>query len=196
VLNDDLDPGIRYLVGLLRSWSYMTTDSGDGVTKLSLYASPEEAFKDGVRDYPHVSCLGTEEDAKALLTLFEDIGVKAVPVGSVEPGVQIQFSADMFSGIGVIDVMGLNDRSLDTFRAASLLGVKEADFAFSVSVLGPPWDCYRITMNGKAGVIAFRKRASEEPDTNTPKWEIGFLRSGDFTEDQVRDMIRDRTAAF
>ena len=185
MLNDDLDPGIRYLVGLLQSWSYMTTDSGDGVTKLSLYSSPEEALKDGVRDYPHVSCLGTEEDAKTLVTLFTDTGVKVVSIGSVEPGVQIQFSADMFSGIGIIDVMGINDRSLDTFRASSLLGVKEADF--SVSVLAAREEIAKLTQERDE-----REAARAEADRIACKVfaEQGDLRAQLADAMQERDELR------
>lgn len=49
---DELDPGIRHAVHLLRAWGFSTTDSGDGKTKP---AHPD------VLPYPHVAILAERD---------------------------------------------------------------------------------------------------------------------------------------
>jgi hypothetical protein len=46
---EDLDPGIREVVRMLRDAGFNTTDSGDGVTKVAL-------GHEGVMTVPHVHC--------------------------------------------------------------------------------------------------------------------------------------------
>lgn len=57
---DELDPGIRKTVLLLRSWGFKTTDSGDGVTKVQGGYDPR-----CVLPFPHVAMIC---DPEALIT--------------------------------------------------------------------------------------------------------------------------------
>jgi len=72
---DLLDPGIRETVRRLRAWGFVTTDSGDGVTKLAQGWSPDE-----VLDVPHVFMQVAngntiENEATGLLELLRGAGV-------------------------------------------------------------------------------------------------------------------------
>lgn len=58
---DELDPGIRHVVRLLRSYGFETTDSGDGVSKrtalddLDPFDREVWLITDGVLPFPHVA---------------------------------------------------------------------------------------------------------------------------------------------
>lgn len=57
-------------------------------------------------------------------------------------------------------------------------GLREEDFAFTVEAQGTPWDVYHLTdREGKKGMIAFRQVNGQ--------WQIGFLRAGEFTPEEV-----------
>lgn len=48
------------------------------------------------------------------------------------------------------------------------------------------WDVFRLVgPNGKPGMMAFRKNAI------TDQWEIGFMRAGEFTEDQIVEALQE-----
>jgi hypothetical protein len=56
---EELDPGIRDVVKVLRENGFYTTDSGDGVSKTE---------RDGVIDFPHVVMLPDEGDTTGIAT--------------------------------------------------------------------------------------------------------------------------------
>jgi hypothetical protein len=51
-----LDPGIRATVVTLRAAGFETTDSGDGLSKLSVWVASDEAIP-----FPHVACVTARE---------------------------------------------------------------------------------------------------------------------------------------
>jgi hypothetical protein len=59
--------------------------------------------------------------------------------------------------------------------------LQKENYAFTIEVLGTPWDVYRFTRDGKKGMLAFRMIKG--------KFEIGFFRAGEFTEDAVAQAI-------
>jgi len=69
------------------------------------------------------------------------------------------------------------------------LGMKESDFAFTVEARGHLWDCYRIEKGGQRGMLAFRQTDPKSAATPHGKWEIGFMRVGEFTADQVAEAL-------
>lgn len=56
--------------------------------------------------------------------------------------------------------------------------LREENFAFAVEACGSPWSVYRFMKDGKRGMLAFRQ-------TPQGKWEIGFLKAGEFTPEEV-----------
>ena len=55
--------------------------------------------------------------------------------------------------------------------------MRKEDYAFTVEVQGPAWDVYRFKRVGKRGMLALRMI------DGVP--EIGFFRSGEFTEEEI-----------
>jgi hypothetical protein len=69
-----LDPGIREVVRLVRSYGFVTTDSGDGVSKVAKHGP-----MDGVLPFPHVVVRLDDEatmiaETKRLGRLAQEIG--------------------------------------------------------------------------------------------------------------------------
>jgi len=71
--SDDIDPGVRDWVLRIRSFGFITTDSGDGTSKAVDGVLPE-----GAVDYPHVHMTCTREtlldEADRLLRVVMDGG--------------------------------------------------------------------------------------------------------------------------
>lgn len=61
--------------------------------------------------------------------------------------------------------------------------MKESNFAFSVEVFGFQWDVYRFTKDDKNGMLAFKQIPNG-------KWEIGFMKEGEFTPDQIEEILK------
>jgi hypothetical protein len=106
----DLDPGIREVVRLLQSWSYVTTDSGDGVSK------PQD---EDTRPYPHVTMRVTgATQAIYLVKRLAGVGIRCVSVteafmsGDRPSAPCMQFTYDPVDGIATLDLMGLDDAML------------------------------------------------------------------------------------
>jgi hypothetical protein len=59
--------------------------------------------------------------------------------------------------------------------------LRKEDYAFTIEVLGTPWDVYRFTRDGKKGMLAFRMVKGQ--------FEIGFFRAGEFNEDEIAKTI-------
>jgi hypothetical protein len=109
---DDLDPGIRRTVLWLRKAGFMTTDSGDGHTKIQAGWDPEE-----VLDYPHVVCIVDPLDllteALFLVRLVHTRGVSVAPNGRREPGqAEVQASLDPADGSAILVLAGVGDAEL------------------------------------------------------------------------------------
>lgn len=102
---DELDPGIRKLVRLLNERNFLTSDSGDGVSK------PPEAR---VIDVPHVYMTTTPQsmirEAHRLAALLM-VHLKAELV----PGM-IQATFDPVDGSASLAVMDVNDDMLKADR--------------------------------------------------------------------------------
>lgn len=68
---EELDPGIRAVVKMLRDAGWQTTDSGDGVSKPADWYQPDEQGITQAMNFPHVVCrtdpVRLVEDAKDLL---------------------------------------------------------------------------------------------------------------------------------
>lgn len=107
-----LNPGIRELVGFLRSYQFDTCDSGDG-----------KAHDHGCdRSHPYVgihtkpSTLAA--DADSLLRLLAENGIAIDPIGPDPAAPSIQATYDPADGIAVIDLIGVDDEMLRRGRAA------------------------------------------------------------------------------
>ena len=61
-------------------------------------------------------------------------------------------------------------------------GVHPSDYAFTVEAQGTPWDVYRLWKDGVRGMVAFRKVGEQ--------FEVGFIRVGEFTADEVAEALR------
>lgn len=107
--SDELDPGIRKVVEMLNKAGFVTTDSGDGKTKIEA-GWPE----DEVLDVPHVFIESNPgylcRDAQKLVMVLEDWGVKLSPVGQGD--VHIQANYDPVDRSASIQLYGLNDEML------------------------------------------------------------------------------------
>jgi hypothetical protein len=103
---EEMNPGIRRTVAFLRSLGFTTTDSGDGKT--------HEHECD--RDEPYV-VMSVEEpyelarEADRLCRALENHGIHVTAVGEGAPAIQASY--DPANGIGVLDLMGLDDDLLD-----------------------------------------------------------------------------------
>ncbi len=105
---DEFDPGIRATVLWLRVNSFNTTDSGDGVTKLSSL-TPEEQAECGVLDVPHVHMSVDATDvisqAHRLADLLFDAGIV------VQCDVQVTYSP--FDQVATLSLYGVDDARLN-----------------------------------------------------------------------------------
>lgn len=100
---EDLDPGVRRTVAWLRALGFVTTDSGDGVSKAEAIAEGE------AMEFPHVVMVSTPEalhqDATMLLVRLQE--------ASVDPDAfQIEATYDPFRGSAIILLSGVNDSML------------------------------------------------------------------------------------
>lgn len=100
---EELDPGIRETVRWLNENQFITTDSGDGVTKVG-------SDMEGVIEEPHVmircaSASSMINDAFNLANLLRAKGV------TVTPGM-IQASFDPVDMVAIIALLGVNDTML------------------------------------------------------------------------------------
>lgn len=94
---EELDPGIRTVVFVLRNYDFETTDSGDGVTK------PEG------NDYPHVFMKVDPEklisESHRLLRILKMLGL------TVQAS-QIQASYDPVDQVAVLILIDVTDKTL------------------------------------------------------------------------------------
>jgi len=100
---NELDPGIRETVRLLRTHGFKTTDSGDGVSKV-----------DGL-SFPHVAMLVTEgemvREAKRLLKLLRQRGLSFEPHNSGDfPTIEVSYNP--VDGHCVLFLASINDKLL------------------------------------------------------------------------------------
>lgn len=104
---EQLDPGIRRVVRLLREASFDTTDSGDGVTKLAAGWDREE-----VHDQPHVHCqVQRPNDIIRAALLMERVLTEAgVDLGRETVGIQAMYSP--LDGIASVVLYGVSDADL------------------------------------------------------------------------------------
>lgn len=97
---EELNPGIRRVVKMLREAGFRTTDSGDGVTNNAM---------EGALLLPHVHCVVASvsmvAEARRMLSLFTDAGL------DVAPG-QIQAVFDPMDGVCTLSVYGIKDEML------------------------------------------------------------------------------------
>lgn len=106
---DQLDPGIRETVRLIRSWGYETSDSGDGRSKEGVRTDPD------ILECPHVAVQDPEdqgpESADGLWARIEDHfgGEDQVPTGVM---VEVTYEARQCSEL--LMVTGLDDAMLAT----------------------------------------------------------------------------------
>lgn len=100
---DEITPGVRKLVRLLRDAGFVTIDSGDGVTNV-------EAGMEGALELPHVHIMTTRDtmidEAYRLQRTVDD----ALPAGRGISQVQAMF--DPADGIATLSVFGINDKDL------------------------------------------------------------------------------------
>jgi hypothetical protein len=112
---DEIDPGVREAVRLLRSFGFETTDSGDGTHKATLGWEPETFVP-----YPHVMIRVApgqlEFECRRLRSYLTSAGVTVVPSGHGNPDgehdVSIQGLFDPADESGVIVVEGISDELL------------------------------------------------------------------------------------
>lgn len=109
---DALDPGIRQVVLLLRSWGFKTTDSGDGVTKVGIMEC--------AMPIPHVVIPATRctmhDVADRLYGKLGDLGCEVDLVDLVLPNVKIEATYDPADESAIVIVYGLDDELLARLR--------------------------------------------------------------------------------
>lgn len=100
---EELNPGIRRLVKMLRDAGFETIDSGDGITNV-------EAGMEGALKTPHVHCVVASkvmvQEAHRMLSLFTDAAL------DIESG-QVQAMFDPVDGVATVSVYHLNDADLE-----------------------------------------------------------------------------------
>ncbi len=112
-----LDPGIRRTVAWLRERGFNTTDSGDGVTKLTYkpdsFYSPEGL---DAMPFPNVAMTA---DALTLITdtdrLYRSLvawGAKMEPAGNLMDDPSLQATYDRVSGVHTIMLLNVDDARL------------------------------------------------------------------------------------
>lgn len=111
----DIDPGVRRLVFLLNGYSFETTDSGDGISKMG---DPERAAC--AMDCPNVTILVRPpsrliEEADRLFETLKKHGVLCAPVGGQAPCIQASYDPAIFHVddlFGVISLFNVEDSML------------------------------------------------------------------------------------
>lgn len=100
---EELNPGIRRLVKMLREAGFETVDSGDGVTNV-------EAGMEGALKVPHVHCVVSSklmvQEAHRMLSLFTDVSIDATPG-------MVQALFDPADGVATLSVYGVDDSDLE-----------------------------------------------------------------------------------
>jgi len=103
---DELNPGIRRLVGWLRANGFDTCDSGDGQTH----------DHECDRSYPYVTIIAPKWElvaqADRLNRLLVDVGVPIRSISEEPLHGAIQATYDPADGSGVIDLTGVSDKDL------------------------------------------------------------------------------------
>lgn len=112
---DNLDPGIRGTVRLLRSHGFDTVDSGDGVSKMQAPGlEPEE--RDCVNDFPHVvvRCSPDKLVATAdhLAKVIRGVGIRLDPLTPDPSAPTVQASYDPADGSAIVVLCGVTDADL------------------------------------------------------------------------------------
>ena len=108
---DELDPGIRETVRLLRKWGFETTDSGDGVSKKGTEQEPL------MLQFPHVFMRSTSQglitSAENLHRLMDHHGVSFDPDFEAEryPGIEATYSPT--DGAAIILLRDIDDKTLE-----------------------------------------------------------------------------------
>lgn len=106
---DTIDPGIRRTVAWLRSENFVTTDSGDGRTKIA--NGDAEALP-----YPHVAMTSHPTyiamGAAHLRERLKEMGVIIKPMSNDENEPCIQATIDPANMTGIIMLMGVDDALL------------------------------------------------------------------------------------
>jgi len=99
---EELNPGIRRLVKMLRDAGFETTDSGDGKTNV-------EAGMEGALTVPHVHCIVSSktmvQEAHRMLLLITDANL------DIGPGT-VQALFDPTDGVAMVSVYGIDDSVL------------------------------------------------------------------------------------
>jgi hypothetical protein len=114
---DELDPGIRETVRLLRSNGFETVDSGDGRTKFMQAAAEGKEPDECALPFPNVAIKCDPDDlvkeADRLKELIETLGIPLEGVGPEisdnDAPVEIQASYDPVDGSSIILVLYLDD---------------------------------------------------------------------------------------
>ncbi len=104
-----LDPGIRRLVGWLRSHGFETTDSGDGKAKADLIATGDAL------DFPHVAIRVSADQAFAeshrLLELTLGLGCAMGDIGPSGACIEVTYDPCR-PDMALIVLMGVDDAAL------------------------------------------------------------------------------------
>lgn len=108
---DELDPGIREVVRRLNEAGFITTDSGDGVSKAELIASGD------AMDFPHVfitlELRNFAHECQKLINYLHECGVTVLPVGhGYLTAASIQVTYDPVDGSMFALLAGVDDSRL------------------------------------------------------------------------------------
>lgn len=118
--SSDLDPGIRRTVGLIRSWGFATSDSGDGRSKLG---TPAEGC---MMPMPNVTIPSVRdlllEEAETIRDRLRECGIDLMATrdedGQAVPLVQIEAVYLPVEGGAFILLTGLDDDMLAAAEAS------------------------------------------------------------------------------
>ena len=115
---NELDPGIREVVKLLRDHGFITCDSGDGKTKKVVDAGEEGQFYTCALPQPNVFM--QVEPAKALKDeadrLCRLIDTLKLPTEPIETAVAIQANYSPQDGKAFLELYNLDDKKLAAHR--------------------------------------------------------------------------------
>lgn len=106
---NEINPGVRRLVRLLNDNSFITSDSGDGLTN-------KPTMGDEALDYPHVMIPVEPRDlvseARRLKALLSEYGVIVPPTGMDETEPNICASFDPGDDSAIITLTNVSDLNL------------------------------------------------------------------------------------